>query len=137
MKRIAVFFLALMLMSMSVLSVSAAVVDPGETAEPNWTNVRRFEFDLNYYEDTGYATATAVGFTGVTTGMAGTLEIYRYLNSEWVLVAQKSALGTTSLMIELEFRAYYYNRYKAVMTVDSYGIGGSEIASDYCIKMYR
>jgi len=131
MKKFLSFILAVMMMTTMAISISAAVIDPGDIAEPCLDYMNYFQVNLRFTETTGTAYSTIHRTYGVTTLLEGTLTVYKKVGVRWVEIDSVSGSSTRTLSLELDFDAVIGTTYKAEVVVTAYGSDGSETVSDF------
>lgn len=102
MKKFLPLFLALVLLLSANLSVSAAVIDNGDTVAPCWEYMGSMYVDLAFHSD---GTCTVVGqverIFGLTTLLEGTLTVYEQNGTNWNYVDSISGSSTRTLTLEI------------------------------------
>ena len=129
MKKLMSLILAMLMMSVFVVSASAAVVAPGETVTPYWNNISSITVEVSFPNGTGSATVDVSRVYGVTTSIEGTLTLYKYVNGDWVYMDSTSGSSERALGLELYFDAVGGTTYKAVADITAYSSTESESAS--------
>ncbi len=127
-RLISAILILMMIATVAIVPVSAAVVDP---VLPRWTNFSKVDATVSFADIYGTATGEARA-SGST--LTGTLSVYEEGNPNPVYTQTKTAVGT--LRITINFEGEYGCEYTAVFNVTATKNGVTESASDsafdYC-----
>lgn len=134
MKKMTSFVLAVLMVAVLILPVSAAAITPGETVSPCWNNISSVTVEVSFPSGTGCATVDVTRVYGVTTSIAGTLTVYKQVGNQWVYVDTVSGVSTYSLRLELYFDATSGTTYKALAEATAYSSTEAESISLYDIE---
>ena len=121
-RLISAILILMMLASIAIVPVSAAVADP---IVPLWTNFSRVEATITFADVYGTATGEARA-TGAT--ITGTLYVYEDGNPNPIYTQTKTA--SNRLSVAIDFEGEYGVDYTAVFDVTATKNGVTESASD-------
>ena len=127
-RLISAMFIFMMLVTVAIVPVSAAVVD---TVLPLWDATNTVKVTLTFSDVNGRATGKA-SVSGAT--ITGTLSVYEDGNPNPIYTQTKTAIGM--LTVTINFEGDYDVEYTAVFNVTATKNGVTESASDsvseYC-----
>jgi hypothetical protein len=126
-KRTITFFLVLVMVGLSVVSIGAEAPAPAVT--PRWTSISHISLDMAFNdENVGTATGTARKKTGASM-IEGTIYVYELVDDEWVYIDEAyGSKSVGSLGVYVTFPCESGVTYKTVFTVTAYtnGVGETE-----------
>ena len=130
MKKIFSLFIAGILLLSCCIGIQAALP---EMIEPLWDNIRNMENTITFDGTEGTARAELDGKSG-TTGISGSLKVYKETDRGWVFVASDSDSVTgTSMTLSVDFTGVSGGYYKSVfsVTVTRNGVEETETKTTY------